>query len=295
MAFLKVGEENSTPIELYYEDHGKGQPVVLIHGFPLNGASWEKQEVVLVNNGYRVITYDRRGFGKSSQPTSDYNYDTFVDDLNVLMTKLDLKNVILVGFSMGTGEVARYLSHFGSSRVYKAVMISPIPPFLLKTSDNLTGIDFSFFDGIQKEILEDRPAYLEKFLKTFYNYDTYAGTLVSENVLLANFIVASAASAVATHDCVSTWMTDFRKDLPLIKVPLLIIQGDTDKILPLEATGALIVKSVKNAKLVIIKGGPHAICWTHADDVNSELLDFISSETSDLIKQLGSDTSLGIS
>lgn len=295
MSYIKVGEENSTSIDIYYEDHGKGQPVVLIHGFPLNGASWEKQERALLRDGYRVIAYDRRGFGKSSQPSIDYNYDAFADDLNVLMTKLDLRDAILVGFSMGSGEVARYLGTYGSSRVSKAIFISPIPPFLLKTNDNKDGVDANIFKEIKKEILADRPAYLKKFLHTFYNYDVNLGKRVSEQVIQANFNVAASASAKGTYDCVSSWLTDFRLDLPRIDIPALIIQGDADKILPLEATGARLAKELKGSQLIVIKGGPHAICWTHAEEVNNAILDFISGEAGHSIKDKERDAGLGLS
>lgn len=295
MSFIKVGEENSSSINLYYEDHGRGQPVVLIHGFPLNGASWEKQENALLRDGYRVITYDRRGFGKSGKPSTDYNYDTFADDLNVLMNHLNLRDVILVGFSMGTGEVARYLSLYGSDRVDKAVMISPIPPFLLKTNDNPNGVDGKIFEDIKKAILEDRPAYLGKFFADFYNFDKLEGKRISLEAIDANFIVASQASAKATYDCVSSWLTDFRRDIPKIDVPLLIIHGDDDRILPIEVTGAVLAKLVKGSKFVTIKGGPHNICWTHAAEVNNELLDFLSGEERHVEKDRERDAGLGLS
>jgi non-heme chloroperoxidase len=175
MPYITVGQENSATIDLYYEDLGTGQPIVLIHGFPLNGHSWEKQVLVLLNAGYRVITYDRRGFGHSSQPSSGYDYDTFAADLNTLMTKLDLQNTVLVGFSMGTGEVTRYLGKYGSERVQKAVLMAPVPPFLLKTDDNPEGVDQSVFDGIMKAIVEDRPAYFSTFFQGFFNVDVLLG------------------------------------------------------------------------------------------------------------------------
>jgi non-heme chloroperoxidase len=183
MSRITVGQENSTPVELYYEDHGAGRPVVLIHGWPLSGASWEKQVAALLAAGHRVITYDRRGFGRSSQPATGYNYDTFAQDLDKLVTKLDLRDVALVGFSMGGGEVARYLGTYGSKRVGKAVFISSVPPFLLKTSDNPEGVDGSVFEGIKKAIAADRPAFLSAFLTDFYNVDVLRGKRISDQAV----------------------------------------------------------------------------------------------------------------
>src|SRR6202158_4730807 len=226
MTKITVGRQNSTDIEIYYEDHGTGQPVVLIHGYPLNGHSWEKQERVLLQAGYRVITYDRRGFGQSSQPTVGYDYDTFADDLAAVLEHLDLTRCVLVGFSMGTGEVTRYLSTYGSSRVGKAVLMGAIPPFLLKTDDNPDGVEQSVFDGIQAAVVADRPAYMKDFLDNFYNVDVLRPARISDQAWQASFIVAVAASAHAAYACVDTWLTDFRADLPKIDVPTLLIHGD---------------------------------------------------------------------
>jgi non-heme chloroperoxidase len=275
MPYMTVGKENSGNIDIYYEDLGAGQPVILIHGFPLNGHSWEKQVAVLLKAGYRVITYDRRGFGNSSQPSFGYDYDTFTADLNTLMTKLDLRDTVLVGFSMGTGEVTRYLGKYGSERVSKAVLMAPIPPFLLKTDDNPEGVDCSVFDGIEQAIVADRPSYLSAFLAQFYNVDVLGGTRITDDAIRLSWQVAAGASAKATLDCVSSWLTDFRNDLPLINVPTLIVQGDADRILPHESTGARLPKLIKDSRLVVIPGGPHAINWTHAEQVNSALLDFL--------------------
>lgn len=283
MPYVTVGQENSASIDIYYEDFGVGQPVVLIHGFPLSGHSWEKQVGVLLKEGYRVITYDRRGFGDSSQPSFGYDYDTFAADLDTLMTKLDLRNAVLIGFSMGTGEVTRYLGKYGSERVSKAVLMSPVPPFLLKTDDNPEGVPQSIFDGIMKAIAEDRPAYLSTFLKDFFNVDVFLGDSRSERLrqrisneaVQMSWNVAAGASAKATLDCVPSWLTDFRDDLPRIDVPTLIIHGDADRLLPLESTAARLPKLIKNSQLVVIPGGPHAINWTHADQVNPVLLDFL--------------------
>jgi non-heme chloroperoxidase len=275
MPYVKVGKENSTNIELYYEDHGSGDPVVLIHGYPLSGSSWEKQLPVLLASGHRVITYDRRGFGKSSQPTSGYNYDTFAEDLHKLVTHLKLRNFALVGFSMGGGEVARYIGKHGSKEVSRAVFISSVPPFLLKTSDNPEGVDGSVFEGIEKAVAADRYAFFTDFFKNFYNTDLLLGKRVSEQAMQANWNVAASASATASHACVPTWHEDFRKDLARVDVPTLVIHGDADRIVPLAASGERTAKLVKGARLSIVKDGPHAVAWTHADEVNSELVNFL--------------------
>lgn len=275
MPYVTVGKENSGSIDIYYEDFGTGQPIVLIHGFPLNGHSWEKQVAVLLEAGYRVITYDRRGFGNSSQPSFGYDYDTFAADLNRLMTELDLRDTVLVGFSMGTGEVTRYLGKYGSERVSKAVLMAPVPPFLLKTDDNPEGVDRSVYDEIMKSILEDRPAFLSEFLKDFYNADVLLGERISNEAIQMSWNIAVGASAKGTLDCVPSWLTDFRDDLPRIDVPTLILHGDADRLLPLDSTAARLPKLIKDSRLVLIPGGPHAINWTHADRVNPVLLDFL--------------------
>jgi non-heme chloroperoxidase len=275
MPFINVGTENSGAIELHYEDHGMGTPVVLIHGYPLNWRAWDKQVPVLLGTGHRVIAYDRRGFGLSSQPAGGYNYDTFAADLNWLMEKLDLRDAILVGHSMGTGEVTRYLAAYGSSRVAKAVLISPIPPFLLQAADNPDGLPASLFDGFMHTASADTPAWMRSFLDNFYNVDVLRGTLVSEEAYAASWNVAVSASATAAVECIPTWETDFRADVAAIDVPVLVIQGDADRVLPLEKTGKLLPHMMQDARLVVINGGPHAIAWTHADQVNRALLEFL--------------------
>ena len=275
MGTIVVGQENTIPIELYYEDHGAGRPVVLVHGWPLSGASWEKQVVALLAAGHRVITYDRRGFGQSSKPSTGYDYNTFAADLDRLMTKLDLRGVTLVGFSMGGGEVARYLSKYGSERVAKAVFVAAIPPFLLKAANNPSGVDGSVFEGIKQAIAADRPAYLSAFFQNFYNLDVLGGKLVSSQVVQYNWNVAAGASAKGTLDCVSAWLTDFRPDLSSIDVPTLILHGDADRILPIAATGIPLAKGIKGAQFVVVEGGPHGITWTHAEKVNAELVRFL--------------------
>ena len=275
MPYVNVGEENSGSIELYYEDHGTGKPVVLIHGWPLSGASWEKQVAALLAAGHRVITYDRRGFGQSGKPSTGYNYDTLAGDLHQLVTKLKLNDFALIGFSMGGGEVARYLGTYGSQGVSKAVFIAAIQPYLLKAADNPDGVDGSVFAGIQNAITADRPAFLSGFLKNFYNVDTLGGTRISDQAVHASWNVAVGASAKATLDCVQAWGTDFRADLARIDVPTLVIHGDADRILPIAATGIRTQKAVKGARLVVVEGGPHGILWTHADKVNPELIEFL--------------------
>ena len=275
-SYIKVGHENSTPIELYYEDHGSGSPVVLIHGWPLSGASWEKQTAALLAAGHRVITYDRRGFGRSSQPTIGYNYDTFAADLDVLLNTLGLTNVSLVGFSMGTGEVTRYIGKYGTKRVRKAVLIGTLGPYLVKTADNPEGIDRSVFEGIKAAIKADRPAFLMEFLKNFYDYDVTGGKLVSERVLEDNWNVAAGASATGTRACVDSWIEDFRQDIARNTVPTLILHGDADRILPADATSRRQAKMIKNVRFVELEGGPHGVLWTHAEQVNSELVRFLA-------------------
>jgi non-heme chloroperoxidase len=275
MAYVTVGKENSSNIDLYYEDHGSGQPIVLIHGYPLSGASWEKQVPVLLNAGHRVITYDRRGFGKSSQPAMGYNYDTFAADLHKLIAHLELREFALVGFSMGGGEVARYLGKFGSNGVRKAVIISGVPPFLLKTADNPEGVDGSVFEGIQKAVAADRYAFFTEFFKNFYNTDHLLNKRVSEQAVQASWNVAAGASTTASLACVPTWHEDFREDVNKIDVSTLVIHGDADRILPIDASGRRTAKLVKGARLVVVKDGPHCITWTHADEVNAELLNFL--------------------
>jgi non-heme chloroperoxidase len=275
MPYIKVGKENSADIELYYEDHGSGDPVVLIHGYPLSGASWEKQVPTLLAAGHRVITYDRRGFGKSSQPTTGYNYDAFAEDLRKLVMQLKLRDFSLVGFSMGGGEVARYIGKYGSKGVRKAVIIGGVPPFLLKTPDNPEGVDGSVFEGIQKAVAADRYAFFTDFFKNFYNTEVFLGKRISEQALQASWNVAASASATASFACVPTWHEDFRNDLARIDIPTLVIHGDADRIVPIAAAGRRTAKLVKGARLSVIKDGPHAVSWTHADEVNAELVSFL--------------------
>ena len=294
MAYLRVGEENSTSIELYYEDHGAGVPAVLIHGFPLSSHFWEKQVTALLNAGLRVITYDRRGFGGSSQPAVGYDCDTFTRDLHTLVTMLDLRDAVLIGHAMGAGDVVHYLAMYGSERVAQAVLIAPTPPFLLKTADNPDGIDGCVFDEAIRAIRADRPAYLSAFLADVYNVGAHAGAPgapgtdgarpsspahhvnhASHDAVQFSWNVAVNASPKATEDCVVVGLTDYRKDLPKLDVPTLIIQGDQDRVLPIQATGQRLVSLIEGAQVELVAGGPHGIAWTHAEEVNRALLDFL--------------------
>ena len=278
MPKITVGRENSADIELHYEDHGTGQPVVLIHGYPLSGRAWDRQIPVLLDAGHRVITYDRRGFGQSSQPVFGYDYDTLAADLAALLDRLDLRDAVLVGHSMGTGEVTRYLGVYGSTRVTRGVLVSPIPPFLLQTADNPDGLPQSLFDGFAAAAQSDMPAWMKSFLDNFYNADVLLGTLVSDQAYQASWNVAIGSSATAAVACVQAWATDFRGDLPKIDVPMLVVQGDADRVLPFEKTGRRLPGLIDDVQVVAIAGGPHAIAWTHADQVNTALLDFLRGE-----------------
>jgi pimeloyl-ACP methyl ester carboxylesterase len=276
MPFVTVGHENSSTVNIYYEDHGSGPPVVLIHGYPLTGHSWEKQIPMLLENGFRVITYDRRGFGQSSQPTVGYDYDTFAADLNIIMTTLDLHDATLCGFSMGTGEVARYIGNYGSARLRRVAFLGPIPPYLLKTADNPTGVDRSVFDGIMDAIRADRYAYLTSFLKDFYALDENLGTRISDDAVHASFLVAAAASPHATLACVPAWLTDFRKDIAKVDVPSLILQGTHDRILPIDSCARVLRERLPTAQYLEIDGAPHGLMWTHHSEVNNALQGFVT-------------------
>lgn len=277
MPRFTVGQENGQDIEIYFEDHGTGVPVVLIHGYPLDGRSWDKQERALLDAGYRVVSYDRRGFGMSSNTMVGFDYDTFADDLEALLDHLDLHDVALVGFSMGTGEVTRYLARHGSVRVTKGVLMASVPPFLLKTEDNPEGVDRQVFEDIKSAIVEDRPAYFKDFLDNFFNVDVLQGTRISEQAWQAAFSMALQAGPFAAYACVDTWLTDFREDLGKIDVPMLLIHGDADRILPYPATAARLPGMIADLTFVTVEGGPHNIAWTHPDVVNPALLDFLKA------------------
>jgi non-heme chloroperoxidase len=278
MPYVTVGTENGAPIEIHYEDHGSGRPVLLIHGYPLNGNSWERQERELLANGHRVISYDRRGFGRSSQPSFGYDYDSFAGDLHALIEHLDLRDLALVGFSMGTGEVVRYIGTYGSDRVRKAVLLGAIPPFVLKTEDNPGGVDGQVFADIEAAIVTDRYAFFEGFFNNFYNVDVLGGTRISNRAWEASFNVAAGSSPQATYACVDTWLTDFRADLPKIDVPVLVLHGTEDRILPFDVTAARLPALIADCSLVPIEGGPHNIAWTFPEEVNEALLSFLGED-----------------
>jgi non-heme chloroperoxidase len=275
MNYLKVGHENSRDIELHYHDFGQGNPAVLIHGYPQCASAWEKQIPLLVEMGHRVIAYDRRGFGESSKPYGGYNFDIFADDLNQVIEKLELRDITLIGHSMGSGEIVRYLSRYGAERVEKAVLIAPLQPFLLKTEDNPDGLKQELFDGFQKAAKEDRFAFLTQFFNQFFSSGIVGNNGVSHEALMHQKMIGGHASAQAIHDCIASWITDFRMDLSKVSVPTLIIQGTKDKVLPLEITGQKLVDLLPNAKLATIDGAPHGLLWTHAKEVNRELSQFL--------------------
>ena len=275
MPYIAVPTKNSTSIELYYEDHGTGQPVVLIHGYPLDGHSWEKQSAALLAAGYRVLTYDRRGFGRSSQPTTGYDYDTFAADLKTVLDTLDLRDVVLVGFSMGTGEVARYLGSYGSERVAKAAFLGSLQPYLLQADDNPTGIPGDVFAGIEKAARSDRFAWFDEFFQNFYNLEENLGTRISDAAVRGSWNVAAGASWYASSAVVKTWYTDFRGDIEKINIPALILHGTADRILPIDATAREFTKRLPSADYVEIGGAPHGLLWTHADQVTEAILTFL--------------------
>jgi non-heme chloroperoxidase len=274
--YVTVGTENSAPIQIYYEDHGSGQPVVLIHGYPLDESSWEKQTVVLLEAGKRVITYDRRCFGKSDRPTSGHDYDTYAADLSALVSALDLQDAVLVGFSMGTGEVARYLSRYGSHRVAKAVFLASLQPFMLKTDETPEGVPQEVFDDLLNAVKADRYAFFTTFFENFYNTDENLGKRISQEALRASWDLATNASAYASIWAQPTWYSDFRADVEKIDVPTLIIHGTSDRIVPIEPTGRAFAKMLPSATYIEIEGAPHGMLWTHAEEINKALLDFLT-------------------
>jgi non-heme chloroperoxidase len=277
MAYVTVGHENSATIDIYYEDHGRGRPVVLVHGFLLDGHSWEKQEAALLAAGYRVITYDRRGFGASSRPSTGYDFDTLAADLAALLEHLDLLQVVLAGFCAGTCEVIRYLGAYRPRRVRAAVLLAPLPPFFALfplAYDNYDGNGRGGLDEFVAQLSADRPAAIKSFLDRSYNVDVLGGIRVSDQAWQNSFHVALRASAAAVLGCAATWREDFSGDLGRITVPVLIVQGDHDKIAPAGVFGNLPPRLLGNARHVVIPDGPHAIIWTHAAEVNRALIDF---------------------
>lgn len=282
MGLITVGEENSTPTEIYYEDQGTGQPVVLIHGYPLNGHSWEHQTRELLAAGYRVITYDRRGFGRSSKVATGYDYDTFAADLNTIVNTLDLRDIVLVGFSMGTGELARYVARYGSERVAKLAFLASLEPFLVARDDNPEGVPAEVFEDIAAKARRDRFAWYEEFFANFYNLDETLGTRIGREAVTGSWNVAVSSAPVAAYAVVSSWIEDFRGDIEAVRasgVPALILHGTADRILPIDATARRFRHALPEASYVEIEGAPHGLLWTHADEVTTELLAFLGART----------------
>lgn len=275
MAYITVGKQNSTDIELYYEDHGTGQPVLLIHGYPLDGHSWERQTRELLGAGYRVITYDRRGFGQSSKVTEGYNYDTFAADLNTVLETLDLNDVVLIGFSMGTGELARYVSRYGHARIAKLAFLASLEPFLVDSD----GVPQQVFDDIVTQAKDDRFAWFTNFFANFYNLDENLGSRISQESVTASWNTAARSAPVAAYAVVPAWIEDFRGDVEAVRAsgkPALILHGTKDNILPIDVTARKFRLALPDAEYVEVEGAPHGLIWTHAQEVNAALLAFIS-------------------
>jgi non-heme chloroperoxidase len=279
MGTVTVGRENSTPIELYYEDQGSGPVVVLLHGWPLDSRSWEPQLHPLLAAGYRVINYDRRGFGRSGRPATGYDFDTLAGDLDTLLNELDLRDVTLIGFSLGTGELARYIGRYGTERLRSVVFIESLAPSFVKSADNPNGIDDAGVTGVQNAILDDRYAWLTGLLADFLNLDNYLGKRVSEETVRAAWAAGAEASPYATWACVFGWLEDFSADIGRIDVPTLILHGTADRILSLDGQGRRLHAALPAARYVEIDGGPHVMCVTHAAEINRELLAFLADRT----------------
>jgi len=275
MPFVKSCQNNEEPVNIYYEDYGKGLPVVFIHGWPLSGSMWEYQVTQLPQQGLRCITYDRRGFGKSDRPFSCYDYNTLASDLKAVLDELDLHEVTLVGFSMGGGEIAKYFSLYGGERIAKVVLISAVVPYMLQTEDNADGVPQGEFDKMLKAITDDRPAFLEAFNKDFYGVELLNNPVT--NAYLSNALIRGMdASPIATIECAKSFSsTDFRNDVPEINVPTLIIHGDKDKTVPIKATGEQAAKMISGAILKVYEGAPHGLWFTEKDKLNQDLIDFI--------------------
>jgi non-heme chloroperoxidase len=275
MPYLTVGRENTGDVRIYYEDHGAGTPVVLVHGYLADARSWEKQEAALLTAGYRVISYDRRGGGSSSRPATGYDYDTLAADLNMLLEVLDVRDAVLVGCCAGTGEVTRYLGTYGQRRVRAAVLLAPLPPFLPRSDANPDGIDKGFIDGLLDELTADRPAAVKAYLDRYYNVDVLGGGRVSDQAWQNSFHTAIRVSAAAALSGAAAWREDFRSDIARITVPVLIVQGAQDRIMPPGATGNRLAVLLADVRHAVIPGGPHAIIWTHAAEVNRALVGFL--------------------
>jgi len=279
MGTMTVGQENSTPIELYYEDHGSGDPVVLLAGWPLDSRSWEPQVHSLLEVGHRVIAYDRRGFGRSSRPTEGYDFDVLADDLHQLLTELDLREVTLIGFSLGTGELARYIGAHGTERLKSCVFIETLAPSFAKSGENPEGVDQAGVAGVQQAILDDRFAWLTGLVENLLNLDDYLGKRVSEQTVRAIWNAGADASPWATWACPPGWLADFSDDITKIDIPTLILHGTADRILPINGQGRRLHAALPAARYAEIDGGPHVMGVTHAEEVNRELLAFLRDTT----------------
>lgn len=276
MGSIAVGEENSAPVELYYEDQGSGRPVVLLHGWPFDGRSWEPQLHPLLDAGFRVVNYDRRGFGRSSAATTGYDFDTLSGDLDTVLRTLDLRDVSIVSFSLGTGELARYIGRFGTERLRSAVFIESLTPTFAHGQDNPKGVDAAGVKGVQQAILDDRFAWLTGMMDNFLNLDAYQGTLVSADTVRAMWSAGADASPYATWACPQGWLEDFTADLARVDVPALIMHGTADRILSIDGQGRRAHDALPAARYVEIEGGPHIHPVTHAAEVNRELLRFLA-------------------
>lgn len=275
MPFIKSAQNNTDPVNIYYEDLGKGKTVVFIHGWPLSGAMWEYQVTQLPQQGMRCITYDRRGFGKSDRPFSGYDYNSLAGDLKSLLDELNLNDVTLVGFSMGGGEIAKYFSLYGGARVSKVVLVSAVVPYMLKTNDNPDGVPQEEFDKMAKGMIEDRPAFMETFNKDFFGV-TMVHHPVSAAFLANSLTKVMDASPIATLECAKSFSsTDFRKDVVKINVPTLIIHGDADKTVPIRPTGEESAKLISGSRFVVYEGAPHGLWYTEKEKLNQDLIDFI--------------------
>lgn len=275
MPYFKSEQNGNTSISLYYEDLGTGKPIIFIHGWPLSGSMWEYQVTELTQKGYRCITYDRRGFGKSDKPFGEYDYNTLAGDLKALISELALEEVTLVGFSMGGGEIAKYFSLFGGAKVSKVVLISTVLPYMLQTDTNPDGVPQDAFDGMGKAMMEDRPKFMEGFAKDFFGVSLISHP-VSEAFLANNLTKVMEASPIATLQCAKSFSsTDFREDVPKINVPALIIHGDADKIVPIKGTSDETATLISNKNYIRYEGAPHGLWYTHKERLNSDLIAFI--------------------
>lgn len=277
MPFIKVNQEASQEVQIYYQDIGQGKTVVFISGWPSNSQMWESQLDVLPKNNMRCIAYDRRGFGKSDKPWESYDYDTLTSDLDELLKQLDLREVTLVGFSMGGGEVARYLSKYNSEgRVTKAILVSTVLPFLLKTDNNPEGLPQEMFGQIEKEIYADRPKFLANFAKDFYSVSLLNKT-VSDDFLNANQIITLQSNGNATVKAMRSWSTtDFREDIKKINVPTLIIHGTDDKTVPIEVSSDRTAEMLPQAKYIKYDGAPHGLFYTEKEKLNNDIFWFVN-------------------